>query len=604
MELLQQAAVFLLTAVVLVPIFQRARLGSVLGYLAAGIAIGPWGLGVVSGIEDTLRFAEFGVVLLLFIVGLELEPARLWALRRTVFGLGGAQVGVTTAVLAAACYALGLGWQVALVAGFAGAMTSTALMLASLAERGQLVSRHGREALGISLFQDLASIPFLALLPLLSEAAGAHDANWMAAAKGVAALVVVVVASRVVVRPALKFIAHHSSREIFTAAALLLVVGAALLMSSIGLSMALGAFLAGVLLADSEFRHELEADIEPFKGLLMGLFFIAVGMSVNLELLRELLLLVMGLAAGLIAVKAAIMYAIERAAGAPDDCAQRVAVAISPGGEFAFVVIAAGAVAGVLATETAQLAVLVVTVSMVLAPGVYALHDRLLARRLERTQEPEYDVIDAPGNPVIIAGYGRFGQIVSRLLRMCGVPFTALEVSYQQVDFVRRFGNKIYYGDASRLELLHAAKAGEAKLFVLAIDDVEASVGTAAVVRRHFPQLTILARARNRVHHFRLRDLGVRLIYRETFPASLDVAHQALLQLGFGVAAAQRATTFFKQHDEEQLEKQYAVHHDETKLIQTSREAAEQLQELFESDAVGQMAGFPRARGHAAKRET
>jgi glutathione-regulated potassium-efflux system ancillary protein KefC/glutathione-regulated potassium-efflux system protein KefB len=301
-------------------------------------------------------------------------------------------------------------------------------------------------------------------------------------------------------------------------------------------------------------------------------------------------------------VKAVLMYGLARGFAAPEERARRVSVALAQGGEFAFVLFAAAAGLGPLVPDVSQLLVLVVTVSMLLAPLAFSVCERWVRRWLERTQEPEYDVIDAPGNPVIIAGYGRFGQIVSRLLRMCGVPFTALEVSYQQVDFVRRFGNKIYYGDASRVELLHAAKASEAKLFVLAIDDVEASVRTAAVVRRHFPQLTILARARNRVHYFRLRDLGVRLIYRETFPASLDVAHQALLQLGFGVAAAQRATTFFRQHDEEQLEAQYAVHHDEEKFIQTAREAADQLRELFEADSVRPMAGLAQAR--AAGRET
>jgi glutathione-regulated potassium-efflux system ancillary protein KefC/glutathione-regulated potassium-efflux system protein KefB len=373
------------------------------------------------------------------------------------------------------------------------------------------------------------------------------------------------------------------------------VVGAALIMERIGLSPSLGAFLAGVLLADSEFRHELEADIEPFKGLLLGLFFIAVGMSANLGLVLERPLAVLGLAGGLMIAKFALMYAIARIGGAPNDTAQRLAVSVSQGGEFAFILFVAAGSLGIFEESTAQLLVVVVTISMLLAPLAFEAHERALARWTERHAAPEFDTIAGPGNPVIIAGYGRVGQIVSRILRMCGVPFTALEASYQQVDFVRRFGNKVYYGDASRLELLEAAKTGEAKLFVLAIDDVEASVKTAAIVRKHFPQVPILARARNRVHVFRLRDLGVKLIWRETFSASLDMARQTLLSLGFGIAASERAVSLFKQHDEQRLDAQYAVQHDEAQLIQTTKEAAAQLQELFESDGLQPLPGFPRA---------
>ena len=593
MHLLEQAAIYLLAAVLLVPLFRRLKLGAVLGYLASGMAIGPWGLGLVGEVEATLNFAEFGVVLLLFLIGLELQPSRLWVLRRPVFGLGGAQVVVTTLTLLVACLPFGLGWREALVVGFGLAMSSTALVISSLAERGELAERHGRNAFAILLFQDLSVIPMLALLPLLAANAAHAGGNWMAAAKGVAVIVAVIAGSRLVVRPVLKRAARYGGREVFTAAALLLVIGAALIMEQIGLSMSLGAFLAGVLLADSEFRHELEADMEPFKGLLLGLFFIAVGMSANLDLAWRQPLAVFGLALGLMAGKFALMYAIARASGSPNETAQRLAAALAQGGEFAFVLFGAAAGLGVFAAATAQLLVMVVTLSMLLAPPFLALHQRALERWLALRAPPEYDSIDGPGNPVIIAGFGRFGQIVSRVLRMCGMPFTALEASYQQVDFVRRFGNnKVYYGDASRLELLHAAKAGEAKLFVLAIDDVEASVKTAAVVRKHFPELPILARARNRVHFFRLRDLGIKAIYRETFPASIDVARQSLLRLGFGAAATEHAIALFRQHDEAQLEVQYAVKHDEAQLIQSAKQAAEQLRELFEADSAGPLAGF------------
>lgn len=594
MRILEQAAIFMLIAVLLVPLFQRFRLGAVLGYLAAGVVVGPWGFGVVSEVESTLHFAEFGVVLLLFLIGLELEPARLWALRRPVFGSGGAQVGVTGLVLAGAGMAFGLSWQAAVIAGFAGAMSSTALVLSALAEKGQLGQPHGRDSFAVLLFQDMAVIPLLALLPLLGgEASGA---NWVSAAKGVAAIAIVIIGGRVVVHPLLKFIATHGSREVFTAASLLVVIGAAAIMDRIGLSMALGSFLAGVVLAESEFTHELKADIEPFKGLLLGLFFMAVGMSADIGLLRAQPLPVFGLALGLIAVKAAIMYGIARIRGAGNETAQRTAVMLSEGGEFAFVLLASAIALGVLDRPTAQLLILVVTISMLLAPGMFALHEHLITRWLERIASPEFDTIDEPANPVIIAGYGRYGQIVSRVLRMCGMHFTALEANYQQVDFVRRFGNKVYFGDASRLELLEAAKTGEARLFVLAIDDVEASVRTAQVVRRHFPNLPILARARNRVHWFRLRQLGITAIFRETFPSSLEVAHRALLQTGLGIAAAERAITLFKQHDEEQLKTQYAVYQDEALMIQSARDAAEQLKQLFEADAVGPQAGFPQAR--------
>jgi glutathione-regulated potassium-efflux system ancillary protein KefC/glutathione-regulated potassium-efflux system protein KefB len=514
-------------------------------------------------------------------------------LRRPVFGLGGAQVLVSGAVLTVAAAWFGLPWQAALVAGFGLAMSSTALVLASLAERKQLATRHGREAFAVLLFQDLAVIPLLALLPSLGGFG--PTAGWTAAAKGAAVIAVVIVASRLAVRPVLKLVASYGGREVFTAAALLLVVGAALIMERIGLSPSLGAFLAGVLLADSEFRHELEADIEPFKGLLLGLFFMAVGMAANLALVLDRPLTVLGLAIALIAAKFVLMYAIATVGRAPSDTAQRLALAVSQGGEFAFVLFAAAGELGVLPIGTVQLLVVVVTVSMLLSPPAFALQDRLLALWQERHAAPEFDTISGPGNPVIIAGYGRVGQILSRVLRMCGIPFTALETSYQQVDFVRRFGGKVYYGDASRLELLEAARTREAKLFVLAIDDVEASVKTAEVVRKHFPDVPILARARNRVHVFRLRDLGVKHIWRETFPASLEMAREALSSLGFDAASSDRALSLFRQHDERQIDAQYAVQHDEAQLIQSAKEAAEQLQGLFEADRAQTPSGFPQA---------
>jgi Kef-type K+ transport system membrane component KefB/voltage-gated potassium channel Kch len=510
----------------------------------------------------------------------------LWTLRNSVFGLGGAQVAATGLVIGAIAMAAGLSWQAALITGLGCALSSTALVMTSLSERGQLLTRYGRESFAILLFQDLAVIPLLALLPLLAAVPEHGASQWLGAVKGIAVIAVFIGGSRLLIRPALKFIARNRSREVFTAAALLLVIGTALIMEKIGLSMSLGAFLAGVLLADSEFRHELEADIGPFKGLLLGLFFIAVGMNANLTLVWSEPLSLFGLALAMMLIKFTALYAISRATGANNIHAQRLAVALAQGGEFAFVLFAAATGLGVFDLKTSQLLIMAVTVSLLLAPLLFVTHDRMISRWLDRTSTPEYDVIDGPGNPVIIAGFGRVGQVVSRILRMCGIPFTAIEVNYQQVDFVRRFGSKIYFGDATRLDLLISAKTGSAKLFVLAIDDVEASLKTAALVREHFPDLPILARARNRTHHFQLRDFGITMIYRETFLTSIAVAQQALLNLGFTTAAAERAASLFRQHDESLIEVQHAVHHDEAQLIQHSQLATEQLKSLFEADTV------------------
>ena len=578
-------AIFLLTAVIVVPLFRRLQLGSVLGYIAAGVLIGPWGLGLVPQSEGTQHAAELGVVLLLFLVGLELEPSRLWALRRSVFGLGAAQVIVCALVIGAAAHAFGLGWGPAMLAGLGLAMSSTAIVLAWLGERGQLTEPAGRSTFAVLLFQDLAVIPLIALLPLLTPDRPNAESGWVLAAKGLAAIAAVVIGSRLITRPALSLIARYGGREVFTAAALLVVIVAALVMESIGLSMSLGAFLAGVLLADSEFRHELEADVEPFKGLLLGLFFMAVGMSANLTLLRAQPLAIFAAAITLLAVKGAIVYAIARVAKIGNADAQRMAVWLAQGGEFAFVLFTAAQAAGIVVGPTAHFLVLAVTLSMLLAPLTFLAHERLIKRWEAQRQAPDFDVIDTPGNPVIIAGYGRYGQIVSRVLRMAGIAFTAIEKNYEQVDFVRKFGNKVYYGDASRLELLESAKARDAKLLVLAIDDVEASLKTAALVRKHFPNLRILARARNRVHLFRLRDLDIQAVERETFLSSLETARQALTASGLGEAQAERAVALFHKHDKTLLEQQYAVRENEQQFIQTSAQAAAQLQELFEADA-------------------
>ncbi|WP_437275244.1 monovalent cation:proton antiporter-2 (CPA2) family protein [Sorangium sp. So ce375] len=586
MSLLSDAAVFLGAAVVAVPLFKRIGLGAVLGYLVAGALLGPWGLRIITNVEDILHFSELGVVLLLFLIGLELQPSRLWVLRRAVFGLGGAQVALTGALIALIGAALGLRADTAAIAGVGLSLSSTAFVLQILAEKGQMQSQHGRSAFAILLFQDLAVIPLLAVLPLLG-AGGAAPAEGSAVAsslKAAAVLLAVIAGGRYLVRPVFRAIAAAHAHEIFTAAALLVVLGTALVMVQVGLSMSLGAFMAGVLLADSEYRHELEADIEPFKGLLMGLFFIAVGMSANIGLVIERPLLVFGLVLGVMALKAAVLFTLGRASGHAPGSARDLALALPQGGEFAFVLFGLAAGQGIMDRLLADLLVVVVTLSMALTPLVIALGDALVKRWLRGGPERQFDAIDDNDPRVIIAGYGRFGQIVSRVLRTRKIPFTALDASATQVDFVRKYGNKIYYGDASRLDLLRAARADKAKIFVLAIDDVASSVKTAEVVKRHFPDLMIYARARNRQHAYALMDIGVTVLERETFLSSLEVAARVLEGLGMRERDARATIARFRAHDEKVLVRGHAVHNDEAKLIEAARQAAQELEGLFESD--------------------
>jgi len=584
MPQLSEMAIFLAAAVLAVPLFRRLRLGAVLGYLAAGVVLGPV-LRLVSGVDSIMHFAELGVVLLLFVIGLELQPSRLWVLRKSVFGLGGAQVLATALALGLAALALGLTWQSSMVIGFALAMSSTAFVLQVLAERKELTTRHGRSAFAILLFQDLAVIPLLALIPLLAMApAMEHGADaWLAALKALAVIAAVIVGGRLVLRKVFDVIARTEIQEIFTAAALLVVIGVSLLMIAVGLSMSLGAFLAGVLLADSEYRHQLEAAIEPFKGLLLGLFFITVGMSVDLGVIGREPLLIGTAVIGLMLAKAAIVFAIGKLSGYTTDSARNLAVALSQGGEFAFVLFSLAGGYGIMDAALVDRLVVVVTMSMALTPVALALND-MVSRRKRAAPAEEFDAIDEGESRVIIAGFGRVGQIVGRILSVKKIPFTALDRSPEQVESVRRFGRKVYYGDASRLDLLRAAKADTAKLFVLAIDDVEASILTAETVRRHFPQLTIYARARNRFHAYRLMDLGCELIERETYRSSLHLSEQVLKTLGMSEWEAQLTVARFTAHDERTLARQHAVYHDEQQLRQSALEAARELEGLFEQD--------------------
>jgi monovalent cation:proton antiporter-2 (CPA2) family protein len=584
MEFLEEALVFLIAALVVVPIFMRLGLSAVLGYLVAGLAIGPGGLALTDGGTDgLLAFAEIGVVLLLFVIGLELQPKRLWLMRRAVFVLGNTQLVATTLVLAIALRALDVAWGSALMLGFAAAMSSTAFVLQLLGERKKLNRPHGRAAFGTLLMQDVAAIPVLATLSLMTppgvQAAPARAADWLPAA----VVVVGLAAARYALRPALRVVASTGINELFTAAALAIVVGAALAMEAAHLSMGLGAFAAGMMVADSQYRHQLETDVTPFKGLLLGLFFIAVGMSVDVSLLIAQPGLVLGLTLGLVAVKAAMLYPSARLYGLDHREAVRCALVLSQGGEFAFVLLTAAVAVGVLGTEHAHLAVLVVTASMVTTPFVVRIGERFL---IEDAPTRRFDEIREPPRPVVIAGFGRFGQIVARVLSMRHIPFTALEANPTQVDFVRSFGNEIYYGDATRLDLLQAAHVHDARAFVIAVDDIEASMRIAELVRVSFPNVPVLARARNRYHELQLRELGVRFVIRETLLSSLALTTELLQHLGSSQAEARAAVETFRRHDAATLARQALVYKDENAFRQTSIQAAQELNALFNEDAA------------------
>jgi monovalent cation:proton antiporter-2 (CPA2) family protein len=584
MSLLAQIAVFLGATVLAIPLFRRLRLSSILGYLAAGVVIGVFGRRIVQDTELVMHTAEFGVVLLLFVIGLELQPSRLRAMRKAVFGLGLAQVLVTTTVFMLIALALGQRWNAALVTAFALSLSSTPLVLQLLAERQQLNTHYGRSSFAVLLFQDIAVMPMLAILPLLGGEQRDLTQTLLSGTKGLAVLAILVFGGRYVLRPVLRIVAETKVSEAFTAAALFVVLGTALLVNAVGLSMALGAFVAGLLLADSEYRHELEADIEPFKGLLLGLFFMSVGLSANLGLLLEQPGRIALLVAGLITVKFVLLYALARATRHSSESARGLAFALPQAGEFGFVLFSLAVTHRVMDPALAELLVIVVTISMIVSPLLMSLHTNVIEPRLAQPEPREFDRVESQDSRVIIAGFGRFGQIVGRVLRMRRISFTALEASVAQVDFVRRFGNKVYYGDASRLEVLQAAGAARAEVFVLALDDIDASVRTAELVRRHFPNLKIMARARNRQHALRLMDIGVRYFIRETYLSSLDLAQHTLEALGLTRADAIESIRRFDVHDKKQLQVQREFRDDEQKLIQSAQQAARELEQLFESD--------------------
>ncbi len=536
-----QVTVFLAAAVIAAPLGRSLRLGAVLGYLAAGVIIGPYVLGPLYALDDVdavLQFGEFGVVMLLFVIGLELRPVRLWALRSAIFGLGTVQMVATSVVLAAIGMMLGLGTAQALFIGLALSLSSTAFALQVLEEKGELTTRHGRLAFSVLLFQDLAAIPLIALVPLFALGAAEPTMDIKSAVLAIGTILGVVVVGRFLLSRLYRIVAATGVREAMTASALLTVVGVALVMEAAGLSAALGAFIAGALLADSEYRHQIEADIAPFEGLLLAVFFIAVGMSVDLRVLGSEPVTLLAIVVGLVAIKAVILYLLGRWWGLDTVAARRLGLVISQGGEFAFVLFGAGAFEGVIDQHLASLLTLAVTFSMAATPLLLLIDDAIV--RASKPKPPDYEVPPGGEQHVIIAGFGRFGQIVARVLRARQIPFTALNSNVEQVDFVKRFGAQIYYGDAGRLDILRAAGADKARAFVLAIDNVDASLRVAEIVRSNFPDLPIYARARDRTHVHRLMDLGVEIIERETFLAALELTKDLLRGLGLKEAEVRR----------------------------------------------------------------
>jgi glutathione-regulated potassium-efflux system ancillary protein KefC len=582
--MLASVIVYLAAAVVCVPLASRLKLGSVLGYLAAGCIIGPFGLSLIQDPESTLHFAEIGVVLMLFVIGLELDPKHLWTLRRSVFGGGSLQLIACALPLGLGAWLLGLPWQAALVVGLALGLSSTAVSMQTMAEKNLLASPVGRKIFAVLLFQDIAAIPLLAVVPLLGQrAAAASEAGWLSALKVLAAISAVFVTGRFFTRPILRALARTDLREVFSAFTLLLVLGIAALMASVGVSMALGAFLAGVLLASSEYRHALETDIQPFKGLLMGLFFIAVGMSIDFGLLARDPLFVALLVLGFQASKVLALRLVARPIGISTRQRWLFSALLAQGGEFAFVVFGVASSARLLPGEWDKRLTLAVALSMALTPLLLMAHDRIFSR-VSRQKERDDDEIENQHAQVIIAGFGRFGQIVGRLLFASGIKATVLDHNPDQIEILQRFGFRIYYGDATRLDLLRAAGAAEARLLVLAIDDPETSVRVVDAVREHFPSLKIVARVRNVGHWQQLRSRGVEIIERETFEAALMLGRSALEVLGVRRYEARERAAVFRRHNLRMLEDLLPLWENEAARTNLANSAREQLERQMERE--------------------
>lgn len=582
MNMLMEGAVLLGCAVVAVPLFQRLGLGSILGYLAIGVLLGPSLIGFISEPTEVLHFAEFGVVMLLFMIGLELEPKRLWDMRLKLAGLGSAQMLLCGALLTPVGLWLGLELPAAALLGLILALSSTAFALQVLSENQQLATPHGQSTFAILLFQDLAVIPLLALLPLFADNFDASTGSgWAGVAKGIGMVAAVIIVGRFVVPRLLKMVARSEIHEIFTAAALFVVISTALLMEWVGLSMALGAFLAGVLLADTVYRHELEANIDPFKGLLLGLFFMAVGMSVDVSLVMERPLTVLGLTLALMVGKVLVITLVGRVARLKLAEALPLAAVLAQGGEFDFVLLTAGMAAGIFDQTLTSLVISAVTLSMAATPFLYRYARKFgAAREAKRPYDEDFGQ-EAP--PVLIAGFGRFGQMSARILKTQGINFTALDPNITQVEFVRQFGSRIFYADASRSELLRAAGAEHAQIMLVAVDDTRMTTQIVRTVRQQFPHLKLFVRARNRHHAWELMELGVEHVIRETYASSLEMGNELLVAMGYPSARAAEVVRAFREMDDTMLKSDFENRHDPEALVTSAKSAMEELKRLFQT---------------------
>lgn len=585
MPLLLQITLFLGASLLLVPLLKRFGIATVLGYLFTGMLLGPNVLNIASDAEAIQELAEFGVILLMFIIGLELRPQRLWQMRHSIFVMGSLQAGISGLLLAVICFfALQQGIAASIVIGFALALSSTAFVLQLLTEKQQLNTTFGQQSFSILLFQDMAAIPLIAAIPLLAGTQSTHHGVAYFAAI-VATFSGLFLFSRYLMRPFFRFVAKSGAHELITAVGLFIVLGVVGLMDVLGISTTLGAFLTGVLLADSEFRHELEASIAPFKGLLLGLFFMTVGMTTQLSLLIEMPALIIGGALALLLVKMLALAAVARYFRQSWRNSLMLAACLAQGGEFAFVVLSAAVSEKVLTQAMMEPLTLIVTLSMVLTPLLYWLISAQILPRFSKAEAPQYDDIPDHHPPVIIAGFGRFGQIIARVAHIQHQPFTAIDSSLDKVDFVRNYGGQLYYGDAAQPDILRAAGIQHAKVFVLAIDDIEDSMNTARHIRLNYPHLKLLVRARDRHHVHLLRDLGVEHIWRETYLSSLGMAYQLLRDVGVSEDDAYKSIELFRDYDEQLLAQQQRIYTDEQKVYETHRNALAELEHLFESDA-------------------
>lgn len=586
MSLLLQTTLFLAAALIIVPLAKKLGIATVLGYLLTGIILGPSVFNIANDPAAIMQLAEFGVILLMFLIGLELRPQRLWEMRSSIFVSGSAQVLLTGAVLMLLMWLLlGQSLSVSFVLGFALALSSTAFVLQLLSEKQQLNTNYGQRSFSILLFQDIAAIPLLAVIPLLAihQQSSNHGIAYFAAI--IAAFTGLFLFSRYVMRPFFRFVAKSGATELITAVGLFIVLAVVLLMDTLAISTTLGAFFTGVLLADSEFRHEIEASITPFKGLLLGLFFMTVGMTTQLSLFQEMPLLIIGGAIALMLIKALVILGIARYQNNNWRDSLMLATCLAQGGEFAFVIMNVAKSEKVLSAALVEPATLIVTLSMVLTPIAYWLVSRYIVPRIEQPVDAAYDDIPDQHPPIIIAGFGRFGQIIARLAHMQHLRFTAIDNNLQRIDFVRRYGGKLYYGDATQPELLRSSGIHTAKVFILAIDDVEDSMVIARHIRLNYPELNILARARDRYHVHLLRDLGISHIWRETYLSSLGMAYRALCLLGITESHAAKSVELFRDYDEQMLAQQQRIYTDEQKVFESYKGFLNELEQLFENDA-------------------